>query len=227
MGKFHFQKPLDRSYIENLNFLYQHESIYLMDNHRVALWATLKEIDLSQRYNYLHIDAHYDAAITKDEVVPSLEDIKNLSLEAFLNAKSNLGNYALYRWDNYIPLLFKEDHFRRKVCLTHGIGQNISFKEEYGPWELNRVLDRLIVDELPWIINLDLDYFYAREFKDSPLIHQKAIYDFFKKLQSYYLSKDILCITVALSPECCGGWDKSFAILELFKQAFHLDFKLV
>lgn len=225
MGHFLIKnKELKRSYIEELNFLYQDKNIYIMDNHRAALWATLKELNLKERYNYFHLDAHYDSAYHPQEKFTDLAWIQQASLEQFIDYKSTVGEYALFRWDNYMPILFSGEHFRRKVSMTHQIGINPCFQEEFGPWELTRILDKVIVDELRWVINLDLDYFYAREFKKHPMFSKEFIQNFFERLKYYYDQGDIALITVALSPECCGGWEQSFSILDQFNHTFNLDF---
>lgn len=39
-------------------------------------------------------------------------------------------------------------------------------------------------------------------------------------------SKKIAIVTIALSPECCGGWDKVIPIANYIAKELGLDFKL-
>lgn len=52
--------------------------------------------------------------------------------------------------------------------------------------------------------------------------------DYIKQMCSNILEgiEDIEVITISLSPECCGGWDKSYRIAKLIAESFGLDFEL-
>ncbi|NIF04829.1 hypothetical protein F3J23_05180 [Chryseobacterium sp. Tr-659] len=75
-----------------------------------------------------------------------------------------------------------------------------------------------------WIINFDIDFFYSEH---------KGIY----KIYSDELVKKIATIlvknmdkidvfTIALSPECCGGWENAFETMKIFNDIMELDMQL-
>ena len=43
-----------------LNFLFQQDKFYIMDNHLAAGWCWLNELDKTKSYNLFHIDQHWD-----------------------------------------------------------------------------------------------------------------------------------------------------------------------
>lgn len=82
-------KGFNSSGSQNLNLLMADSHIYLMDNHRAALWAWLQHIDLSKKYNLLHVDAHDDLSMSevshsKDEA----EAIHSMNIEAYCEVPS-------------------------------------------------------------------------------------------------------------------------------------------
>lgn len=45
-----------------VNVLWRERNVYIMDNHRCALWCWLQEIPGEDRLSVFHVDAHYDLA---------------------------------------------------------------------------------------------------------------------------------------------------------------------
>ena len=43
------------------NFLWRSERLYVMDNHRLALWCWFQHIEEWHNWTYVHIDRHFDA----------------------------------------------------------------------------------------------------------------------------------------------------------------------
>jgi hypothetical protein len=43
------------------NLLWRLDRLYVMDNHRLALWCWWQRLPESERWHYLHVDCHYDA----------------------------------------------------------------------------------------------------------------------------------------------------------------------
>ena len=39
---------------------WQNGNVYVMDNHRDAAWCWLQQCNLRDRYNFMHVDQHYD-----------------------------------------------------------------------------------------------------------------------------------------------------------------------
>ena len=64
MSKNNWIIPFKGRYAEDstkdISFLWKFNNIYIMDNHRLALWCQLQHFDESRKYDIHHIDAHYD-----------------------------------------------------------------------------------------------------------------------------------------------------------------------
>ena len=101
------------SWVKNLNLLCKEKNIYVMDNHVAALWCWLQEIDLNEKYNILHIDAHYDTMSSRiDTWLEYLPDnLKELDINDYLALKfydeDFRDGYEIMRWDNYFPIFHR------------------------------------------------------------------------------------------------------------------------
>ena len=214
-----------KSESQNCLFLAQENNIFCMDNHLMALWCWQYFFkNQAEQYNFFHLDAHEDA---KADLNPTLwETIQGLSLNEYLALKSEEGNYKLFRWDNYLPVFVHPEQklIRKSVFATHNVGLAGFCHQRISPYNLLTEFSKLFVDELPWVINLDFDYFFAREYKENFLFDKKWIEIFFKKLKDQYDQNDIKMITIALSPECCGSWNNAEKILALFDEIFKTQF---
>jgi hypothetical protein len=207
------------------HLLWQQNNIYIMDNHRMALWAWMQQLkhDPDQKINLLHIDAHYDTGPI--ESVGAIQ--ANIDLQDYLNLQ-NSNKEPLIQWDNYLTAFFKlySDRISNSVAFTQKIGLPHAFDHEFELYELLKQSDKFFDHSDPWIVNIDLDYFYARQFKNSPMVHEKYIQDFFQIIKNANDENKILALSVALSPECCGSWDNAQLLLEIFSDVFKLELKL-
>jgi hypothetical protein len=82
------------------------------------------------------------------------------------------------------------------------------------------MLDQFFGHPSPWIVNLDLDYFYSRKWKGSALIAPEAIRQIAKILKEAQDEGRIQCLTIAMSPECVGGWQETDKITAQFLNNF-------
>lgn len=221
-------KAKSQSGPENCSFLTQKNNIYIMDNHRLALWCWKHFLgEKNNKFNFFHLDAHEDA---KADLSPAVwEEINFLSLQEYMDLNSKEGNYKKIRWDNYLPVYIHPDQkqIRKSVFATHSVGINGFAHCRISPYGLISDFPKLFVDELKWIINLDLDYFYPKEIKAAPLFSTEFIKSFFRALKHQYDEGDIELITVALSPECCGSWENSTKILKIFDEIFELNVNVI
>jgi hypothetical protein len=215
---------------ENCSFLFQHNNIFVMDNHRLALWCWqyyLNSINQKDnKFNFFHLDAHEDAKV---DLSPSCwDEIQNISLQDYMSEKSDVGNYLKYRWDNYLPVFVHENQplIRKSVFVTHQVGLLGFAHQRISSYGLLQEFPKLFVDELQWIINLDLDYFYPKELKENLLFDTQWIKTFFRQIKKQYDQGDIALITVALSPECCGSWENAEQVCSLFSEVFNVKVKI-
>jgi len=210
-----------------LNLLWQQERVWVMDNHRAAMWCWFQALDRSKKYHYLHIDAHYDAlaGAVKDfrECQIHLSDI---TLDHYLKLTSSAGKQSLIRWDNYHPILFEcySDMIEKAYFCTHHMGRN-GCAEYIKTWEssdLIREINRHETDGSNWILNIDIDFFFTVGDPKLDLFSEEYVAEFSKWVQKKKEQGAI--ITFALSPECSGGWERAIAFLQ--KHFSFLSFQL-
>lgn len=223
-----------------INLLQKQGNVYVMDNHLAALWCWLQEMDLSQKYNVLHIDKHYDTR--RGRLEEWLEELpgylEKLSIESYLalrfNDGENVNGSPMFTWDNYLPIFHSryQANINQYHFFTHRQGDLMTemkpFVEEY-PVECLPDVGWLVFEENPgykWIVNIDLDYFF-RDVEHEEMyvrfISLKAIEIFFNTLKKIN-PKKIAVITFALSPECCGGWDNALEVMHLASDVLELGF---
>lgn len=59
-------KEMPKDYENHTSFCYgsvmlwQNGKVYVMDNHLSAAWCWLQSCDPQKKYNFMHIDRHYD-----------------------------------------------------------------------------------------------------------------------------------------------------------------------
>lgn len=231
--------PLGRSFDDTLNFLYRHENIYVMDNHLGAAWCWMDASEDGKTYNLLHIDRHYDLLHHKNSLNRSVInegiELKDLDLQAYLNLKKTdaIGTESpLFRWDNYILNLdyIYPDFFNEKYFATHreDVKEDGFITSEVEFYELNNLEELLTSDRINgdgWIVNLDIDYFFSPiEGGKIQVLSDKFIENLIDQL--FTLGPNIKAMTIALSPDCCGGWENSIRISDLICEKMGLPLRL-
>ncbi len=211
----------------NQNLLWQDGTVYLMDNHRAALWCWQQQIDLyADPHSLIHIDRHYDTLQCElAKHVSVMPDLRGLSIRDYLKAEVILADAApLFRWDNYLSLYLEaiKPKLQRFRSVTHKDG-------DLPRW------DRLIepaAEELPenlesWleegrsIVNIDLDYFFCPGSGEDEFILMYAdryLDQVFDALGRANANGNIAVITICLTPSnFTPGWS---ACLELSERIF-------
>ena len=247
-------KQIPNNYYEHTSFCYgsvmlwQNEKVYVMDNHLSAAWCWLQSCNPKCKYNFMHIDRHYDMLeCFHDENLQPLKDNPHMSYMEFKNLERIEGKYEKYpvfRWDNYIMAVYTlhPEWFRTNIFLTHKEGDvgntwghtPFSFNEEnplYMDWAINQYIgepDEFLSifndgdHELPWIVNLDLDVFYTVHSSHVQLFSDDYIRCIAKILNDNM--HNIQVLTVALSPDCVAGdemkekWDNSLRLLKIMSE---------
>lgn len=215
------------------NFLWRHGNVYVMDNHRAALWCWLQHIKPSQKHSIFHIDRHYDTLPVK-EWLSDLPENWNMSIGEYLDRPFEDGDdnsgQLYFRFDNYLSLHLHQfgTEVQTLQCATHRDGQRPDFPfDEMAPWQL--LYSFLDPAPSPWIMNIDLDYFFC----DGPFDEQRLrfmsdayIKKTFDEVRRRMDDGSIAVTTIALSPEYCGGWHPSEQALAVALAALGIDFKL-
>lgn len=236
---FHGRQP---SAAVRLNFLWQEDEVYVMDNHRAALWCWsrhLPELDgLPGSVGLLHVDRHTDALAPSQDLaaLPGLGlsdlNVTGMDLARYLDIGYEaelLTRIPLFRWDNYLGLfLVQRPELVHDLALaTHGRGELPPHPArcELAPWQLP-LLDLTVGG--PWIVNLDLDYlvFKGADGRFHPFFSPNYMDALLTPVLQARASGQLRCLTICLSPECCGGWDAAETLARPVCRRLGLDFAL-
>ena len=230
---------LSESFSQNVNFLYKEESIYIMDNHLCAAWAWLQELDINNSHKLFHIDRHHDLSIDeahmKELILDKNVHLSDLTFEEYCELSYKLDyshhSYRLFQWDNYIrniqvayPSFYEETifSFYDRACVHEDfITNEVSF--DLLPDNISYWINREATSS--WILNLDIDYFFmnlgeqtTQVFTDEYIV---SVAESIKRAID-----NINVLTISLSPECCGGWEKSIRVTNLICEILDLKFTL-
>jgi UPF0489 domain len=230
-------KDLGASGCCNVNFLFNHGKVYVMDNHLSAGWCWLQKIDTSKQYNFVHIDRHYDLMDYEDEIRASVIEkainLEGLSFDEYVELtykddRAPTGTVQLFKWDNFIlnidhafPGLLSKTFFVTKKIGEGGQSTFINFEDEIEHF-IDQFPDWFEKGETGLIIDIDLDYFftpirggYYQLYSDQTILKLATL------VRDHMHKIDV--VTIALSPECCGGWNNSFRVLDIFREVLELD----
>ncbi len=222
--------------VHNVNFIFQQENVYVSDNHLSAGWCWLNHLDLTQNYNFCHIDKHYDLGNNlKGKDLDFIKVNPKLKIEAYC---SELGTNKLPKigFDNYI-LAVKDLYpnlFNKNIFVTQRTGSWNGFDPEtenlYTPdiWDFTDIefqLNENAGNSFKWIMNIDLDFFFTDNSNN-----------YIRLIDNQYLTRlcegiinakeKIAVITIALSPECCGGWHNAMMISNKICKLLNVKLKL-
>jgi len=220
---------------DHVGFLYRKGRIYVSDNHRVAAWCWLQSVKETERMTLIHIDRHSDTLRSHlSQCLEVLPPMNEMSLSAYLDAKWNCNGSPMtaIHWGNYLSLFiaqYKERIAQLYWCQHPPTGDPPDFDcEDVEPHELPQCLEACAQSGVPVILNLDLDFFmwrrerndYYQIYSDDYLLHVAA------GIRSLLQSDSLRCLTIALSPECCGGWAKAETLLAKLSDAIGVELKL-
>lgn len=215
----------------NDNVLWRDKNIFVMDNHRLALWCWFQELEKGKRYNILHIDAHPD--LSESALKNFEQDLWDISLDQYRLAWDKDINLPLFRWDNYLEVFLKNYQEMVGVTLsaTHHLGSTKELSVEVKPVDLAKkcseiFLDKKYINDFEWIVNLDLDYFFSAQPEKFELFSNEFVESIALSIYKGLSSKKIRVLTISLSPECCGSWEKSEKMLERFSKKLGLSLLL-
>lgn len=221
---------LSENVVYTLNELYNIDKIYVMDNHMAASWCWSKKIDFKKKYNFFHIDRHYDLLNgSVDYWVEKLNeqsfDIKSATIEEYVNANyqdsRTKNKFQIFRFDNYITIftkLFPEIILEKKFA-THEDGtlpKNWENIYQIPFYDLHTNIEYWINDTAEdWVVNIDIDYFFC---DDDDGVRYQVFTDEYVTNIGRELSKcidKIAVLTIALSPSFCNGMTNSKRIANL------------
>ncbi len=210
-------KGRNPSVAQDLNFLWNENNVYVMDNHRAAYWCWMQRYQSSKNYNLFHIDAHLDTLKVSEEEVRNLPDIRTLTIDDYLDLGSE--GFKAIRWDNYLSLFLAKEDIHELFMATYVDGNEPQrLYETVSIHKLNQAIEDYVVNDnsdASWIMNVDLDYFFYEVDQDYKLmLSDEYIENVFLSIKQALDTGKIETLIICLSPECCGGWYKSEKLYE-------------
>ena len=201
------------------SFLWCADRLYVMDNHRLALWCWWQLLAESPHgWSFVHVDRHYDAAWQKRRpwtafFVPA----HKTDLQAFRDAlwRDRDEPMNLYRWDTIVSGLLTMDGecVHQWTFATAGEGDRppLPQAQHLSPWSLPAHLRSLAEPDeqsYPAVVDIDIDYFthaeedgtFGRVFSDPYLRELGA------SVGAGLANGRFGVVTVALSPTTTGSW---------------------
>lgn len=218
----------------NLNFLWNNDSVYIMDNHRAAMWCWLQEIKMNEKYDLFHIDRHSDTLYSNMESwLKIIPDLKRLSLNEYLKLSEKEGKVPVIRYDNYLSIFLEKYSSLLDTCWfsTYLEGDKPKWNNLQTPTPKSLPSSfEYWLEQSPnkWIINLDLDLFFCDNEGDGQIQLHSNI--FIKRIgRALKRQKDkgkIAVITIALSPEWSSGWKETKKVCSILTESMGINFQL-
>lgn len=214
------------------NILYQEKNIFIMDNHRLALWCWFQKIDKTKKYNLFHLDAHPDMSNSSNESFKKLKlKVDNLSLEKYQTIIQPEINLPIFRWDNYLQIMleFYPEIINKEntYSATHKVGSNETLNHDISGYQLLGELNGIFsgkkyINENKWIMNLDLDYFFSSLPEKKMMYSLEYLEAIAMAIKNGLDNEIIQVLTIAMSPECCGGWLNAEKVLLVFSKVLKI-----
>lgn len=222
------------------NLLWQSGNVYVMDNHRAAMWCWLRHIPPAAKHSLFHIDRHTDTLQSRLESDRQHYPANwfDLAIEDYLalTFPPPENTLPLIRWDTYLAIYL--DVFGGQIdgCIfaTHDCGDkpNLNAAMEVPVWDVPDNIDYWIErHDTPWIMNIDIDYFFAPLDHTSGAI-QMISDDYISRCMDVVREKiadgTIAVTTICLTPDpgYTGGWAQSERIMHLILDRLGIGFKL-
>lgn len=229
MGWIYKKKQLGHSGCSDMNLLFNDGKFYIMDNHLAAAWCWSQNIDISKKYGLFHIDRHYDLLnnLSDDFLCRNRNTLIGNDFSAYLSLKDKSGVQAL-RYDNYIDTFNRlyPDLIQKVYYATHKdgsdcTGTSLESINTYIPelWDLHTNINYWLTEcdksIERWIVNIDIDFFFQDHDDDGyfQFTCKKYIKHICKEIKNSL--HDIDVVTIAISPEFCGGWGNALNILRI------------
>lgn len=217
----------------NDNLLWNNERLYVMDNHRLALWCWWQHLEDCEHWDYLHIDRHYDSTWQQYNPWPesTLPEHKQ-DLDSFRTAtvRDKREAYQLYRWDTITTSLWSlhSDRLQDIVFATAGEGDlpPIPRMQQIDPWDLPGYLAHFVADGgSTWkssIIDIDVDYFTRHDLDGAfgQVFSDDYIREIGRSLYTGLANGRVGVATIALSPETTGSWTLAEHVVSVLLSPF-------
>ena len=206
----------------------------------MAAWCWANSIKHNTKYTLIHIDKHYDllGSQIQEWTKPINGTLKDLSLDEYDKIEyqhSKYERYKVFRWDNYIPIFhyYFGKQINEYVFYTHKRGDFLKEMESvitecpiYNLFSDFYLVYCKLKENL--IINLDIDFFFCPELKSESneyylLFSEYSIEKFVKEIFTLINKNKNNILTIAMSPECCGGWENSLEFINKYFKKYGIS----
>jgi len=234
-----------------VNFLWRDDllPIYIMDNHRTALWCWEREDLANTSFSLFHVDFHFDCRTLPRErwVAARPPQWPTVSLDDYLAASFPWDDPLRERkslpaitWDTYLSVLFMErsNQIVEARFLTCEEGDHPSRQinnfRQVTYWDSVGNMEFWMKNNGPWIFNIDIDYFF-QPVKNKDHLAEGGHIQVFSDQMIRCLAAELRnalhlgylkVITICLSPECCGGWAPAERACTIFCDELGIAFAL-
>ena len=226
-------KGRNKSHDVNLNFLAKTKNIYLMDNHLAAFWCWSKELNSLKEYTLTHIDRHDDLSgvfVKEAFHLYKTIDFANISINSLLDLKIN--NHQMLRWDNFIEMFnafnpFTFNHFEfvtpKSLPNRYRYYNNTNLKKWISqPLSISELTQHILKDPPLSVLNFDVDVLFTEGPNHRKKLTKNQMIALTDKLRLLIQRAEL--VTIALSPECCGGWNNSIVVFNHLNELLELGF---
>ena len=223
----------------NQNFLWRSGNVYVMDNHRAAMWCWLQHVDPHKEHSLFHLDRHYDTLQSRlDEWLGHLPRSWNITIDDYLNHSYVPNGFdgkpvKIFNWGNYLSIYLAcfGKSVKRAVFATHDDGDKPNYD---GPlhvqcWDIPDNLSFwLDTKDKPWIMNVDLDYFFWHGDEPQLMVSDAYLQKCFSEVRAKLEDGTIAVLTIATTPDdgLTGGWTPSSELAEKVLGILGIEFKV-
>jgi hypothetical protein len=208
------------------NLLWRSGRVYVMDNHRLALWCWWQHLHESPYWNFVHIDRHFDALWQVFNPWPEHTKPEHRNdLGSYRTATLNCSGEPceLYRWDTICSALWSlhKNELLKLHFATAGEGDPLetSRVQQIDPWGLPGMMRYLAEPsetfDYPAIVDLDIDYFTRHDLDGAfgSVFSDEYLTEIAAALRIGLDSGRFGVVTIALSPETTGCWSLAETML--------------
>ncbi len=225
----------------DLNYLAVDKNIYIMDNHLAAIWCWVRKINTTGKYNFFHLDQHDDCLTSHlttwlHEIKSRKINLSKMSIQEMVELKYNSklspnGQFQLFQWSNYIPIFFNlfPKLIDEAIFATHNTRpmHKIANENSLVEKEIFDVVNNLNYwisenSKRKWIFDLDIDFFFTKHDEQRiQFLSDEYVLAVAEEIKKSLKSIEIL--TIALSPECCGGWDNAIRVAKIITDCLNVS----
>jgi hypothetical protein len=199
------------------------------------MWSWLQHLRPDEQIALFHIDRHSDTLQSNLTLwLEALPPLDGISLDDYLAASwhFNGSEVPLIHWGNYLSIFLAR--YKDRISTLYwsqipptGDPPNFPFTD-VPPHELPLHLAACAANATPTIVNLDLDFFMWRRQRNDyyQIYSDDYLQHLGESIAALQASGALRCLTIALSPECCGGWANSEKLLGLIGDSMGCELRL-